>query len=423
MSAVLQMLGLVINAMGEFLRQPDLLLISAVVLFLLYGQYLRIAKIEAHIFGAARINPWEQTLNSIVAGLWGGLLATALFVFIGVPLSGAGIWYLWILAIFLALIHPRFLCFSYAGGLLSTAHLIWGIPGVNVPSITAIVAALHLVEAMLIATTGAAGATPVYARYRTGEVVGGHLLQRFWPIPFAALVVGIVGPDALALAHDIPMPDWWPLIHQSMSVSPGYQLAYGVLPVVAALGYSDLALTRKPAQKALTTAGWLVLFSLVLLFLAVAAQYHVAWAWAAALFAPIGHEAVITIGKRRELRGQPVFTAKRGAIVLDVLPKTPAAAMGLRSGDIIKSVGGQPVRNKYELAIAMAPWMIGVQMDVENVFTGLRRTVSYPGKVPPLGAVLAPAPGEAYFIDPDNTDSLLQKLWRLIVHHAGGNRR
>jgi len=140
-------------------------------------------------------------------------------------------------------------------------------------------------------------------------------------------------------------------------------------------------------------------YSGVLLFLAVIGNRSVAWQWLAALFSPLGHELVIWLGRRSEERGDPLFAASQGAVVLGVFPDSPAAEMGLRPGDAIRRINGFPVYSKQDLADILDPWAVDVRVEVENVIDGSRRTAHYPGKVPPLGVILAPGPTDPGFMD------------------------
>jgi hypothetical protein len=414
------MARLLVDLLPQYLRRADLLLVVGAVLVLVYGQYLRIARVEGHLFGTALTDPRQQMLEALVTGGLGGVLATLLFVFVGMPLSGAGVMYIWVVALVLAVLHPRFLCFSYAGGLVGLAHLLFGFPAVDVSAVVALVAALHLVEAFLIAFAGAGGATPVYVRSRRGSVVGGFLLQKFWPIPFVALVAGLATMGAPDMGREIAMPLWWPLIKPGLRGGLGSKPGFGVLPVVAALGYSDVAITRRPAEKARHTAALLVVYSLALLALGVLAGRHPGFSLLAVVFSPLGHEGVIALGRRRELLGEPVFVSGQGVMVLGVLPGSRAAAMELQPGDLIRRVNGEPIATKADLVSAMHPWAIDAELEVESAFSGAVRHLTCRGKLPPLGAILAPDRGEPFFIDPYRPGGLLRwwRAWR--TRWAGG---
>src|SRR5690606_17196256 len=313
--------------------------------------------------------------------------ASAVFVLLGISLRDVGIGYLWVLALTLMLFHPRFLCFSYGAGILALAHLATGFPRIDIPALMALVGVLHLVEAVLIYVNGAAGATPVFMRGADGRVVGGFSMQRFWPLPFVALVGAWVAPEMIGGAEAVNMPPWWPIIEPREPPRPGLEYAFALFPVVAALGYSDVAVTSLPQAKARRTAMNLLMYSLGLLALAVGAQASRALALAAALFSPLAHEWVIARARAVELQGEPRFTGF-DTMILDVHPDSPAARAGLAAGDVIKAVNGVPVRTREELAAAMEPWLLRARLEVENPITGRRRTVHCDEKIPPLGVLL-----------------------------------
>jgi hypothetical protein len=413
--------GLIAASVGEFARQPELLLIGALVLWLVYRQYIRMAMIEARLIGVVRTHPREHTLTSLGAGAIGGVFATALFVFLGLPLNGISLIYLWLLAILLMAIHPRFICFSYAGGIISLASLTGYIADVNVPVVIALVAALHLIESVLIFLTGAEGAIPVYAKAPTKNIVGGFLMQRYWPIPFLALVATAFSSNAFEAVAQFPTPDWWPLFGSSPTFSAGQVVIYYALPVMAALSYSDFTMTRTPQRKAQVTAGTLFIYSVTLLALAYMAQYSLFWAWSAALGAPLGHELVIWLGRRIELQGKPAYVKERGVMVLSVLPGLPGHKMGLRTGDIIRKVNGTSVNTRAEFVSAIAPWLINVEFEVEGSESGQVRMVSYKGRIPPLGIQFVPEQTDGYVIDPlIKPVGIIVQLWRRWMKRRRG---
>lgn len=459
----LELARLVGESIPAFLRQTELLVIVVVVLLLVHMQYKRISDMERRMFGIALGDPVRNTAIGLAYGVLGGLLATFLFVVLGISLVDVGIGYLWVLAIVLMTVHPRFLCFSYAGGLLSASHLLFGWPALNVPAVMGLVAVLHLVESLLIWVHGAKDATPVYVRRQDGRVVGGFALQKFWPMPFIALIAFMFGQAEIG-ETTLAMPDWWPLIQPRAPVVAGHAYVYMLFPVIAALGYGDIAITRTSRVKARRTAGYLLVYSVVLMGLALAgsgalagapdatgaagamdaagrmnavgawpvAEWQwlpVAWQWLAALFAIFGHEAVIHLGRRAEERGAPVYDAKLGAVLLDVVPGSPAAEMGLQTGDIIRKINGYPIRSGQDIRAVLTPWAVDVTIDVDrvedvgNVGANSRRTVRYPGKLPPFGIILAPGPGDPGFMSLEEGSRygvMLRNIGRRVAGLFGG---
>lgn len=316
------------------------------VILLVGLQYRRMLNTKHQFFGVKHGNWLPDALQATGYGILGGLLGSFLMIFIGLTLSGKGLIYLWMVALLLMLINLRFLCFAYAGGILALSHLVFGWPDINVAQILGLVAILHMVESVLIYFSGHLGAVPSYIKVRANKVVGGFMLQRFWPIPVVALVV--VGMAEMP-PGGIAMPDWWPLIKPQVPGDPE-MLIYGLIPLVAGLGYGDMATARNPVEKARLSAKYLAIYSLILLVLAVMADRYLVMALAAALFSFLGHELIIHISKKIELANPPIYVPpSQGVKILDVLPGTTAWQLGLRSGDVILMVNNIPLYSKETL--------------------------------------------------------------------------
>lgn len=318
-----------------------------VVMVLVALQYRKIAKSRERLFGIRENTVVKDTLAATGFGLAGGLIGSFLMVITGVNLTSLGISWLWGLALLLMLINPRFLCFSYSGGIVALTNLLFGVPDIDVPQLMGLIAILHLIESLLIYFSGHVGATPTYTKMADGRLVGGYTLQKFWPLPVVAIaILGL--PEAFAYSVLPPMPDWWPAIRfgQDFSVN-----SVGVLiPLIVGLGYGDIALTRTPAEKSRMSAFHLSIFSVILLGLAILASRYPIFNFIAALFSPLGHEAVILIGQRTEKLGRPLFVPPtQGVRVLEAVTNTPARKAGIASGDIIYTINGYPVNSKMDI--------------------------------------------------------------------------
>ncbi|MFO7941303.1 MAG: PDZ domain-containing protein [Bacillota bacterium] len=385
------------------------------VMLLVWSQYRRLATMERRIHGFVSNDPWANTATALFFGLGAGILGSLLMVSIGVALSYEDIMYLWPVALMLLLINPRYLCFSYAGGLVSVVYLITGWPGgMNPVAIMGLVALLHFMEGLLVAVSGHRVATAVYLHRKRFGTVGAYLVQRFWPIPIMIVFLLQVPPDAIASGFS--MPDWWPLIDSARS-SPG-EWAYVMTPVVAALGYSDVAITEMPAIRARRTAVLLTLFSIVLLGLCLLATQNPAWVWLAVLFGPLGHELMIKVGGGREHSGKPRFVSgANGVVILDVVPGEPGQKMGLGRGDRILSVNDRAVTSRAELeeAVIFAGWYLELEVCATE---GERRTLESnrhpPGR--PLGVITAPEPGDRPQVNLGGDGILMRYLKRVATH-------
>lgn len=379
------------------------------VVLIVWLQYQRMQKAKEILFGM-RDSAIRVVAMALGYGIVGGLVGSLLMVLFGISINGLGIGYLWLLAVVLMLISPRFLCFSYAGGILALFSLVTGFPRVNIPALMGLVAVLHLVESILILTSGHFDPLPVYVRNHFGHVVGAFNLQKFWPIPLAVMTI-LSGIPHQVPGEIIKMPDWWPLIRPWGELE-SQRAIYSVLPVVAVLGYGELALTCLPWKKARRSAFNLALFSLILLGFSVFASHFSQWAILPALFAPLGHELVIFTGRRFELRGEPRFVPPpQGVMILDVIRGSPAQEAGLLAGDIILKIDDMDVNSRAEFAQILS--VVGHIFRVEFISGEGHlkhvRVTRQEGRF--LGTILVPEPG-----DPSNVDYAMASPLRNLIH-------
>lgn len=385
-----------------------------IIVVLVGFQYRRAARTREKLFGMRAGSFYKDTLVAAGHGIIGGIVGSYLLILTGVTLENIGFQYIWPLAVVLLLINPRFLCFSYAGGIVAVASLLLGNPaGINIPQLMALVAILHLVESMLILLGGHAGATPMFTKDRSGRIVGGFTLQKFWPIPIVALM--IAATQHIQGAGYMNIPDWWPLL--KTSAGPSGDFVYMLAPVIAALGYGDLAVARTPQEKSRITARNLSLYSLALLVLSVLASRWGFFAWLAAFFAPLGHELVIYLGQNMEYREKPLFTPPpRGVMVLEAVPGSMAAGMGIKPGDIIFAINGYQVSSKRDVEeiVFYRPPLLEVEYVSRRTGRWRRGTVK-PTDYQTLGIILAPEGDEGAYVEMKNI-SLLKRLWEKCFH-------
>lgn len=383
------------------------------VVLLVWTQYRRMLKTKEAIYGL-QDSALRVSLIALVYGIIGGILGSFLMILFGVTINGVGVAWLWVIALVLMLISPRLLCFSYAGGVLAIISLIFGYPQVNIPGLMGLVAVLHLVESILILLSGHQDPLPVYVRNPAGRVVGAFNLQKFWPIPLAVMMILLGAADQVP-GELMKMPEWWPLI-RPWDIAPDLEAMYQILPVVAALGYGELAITCLPRERTKRSASHLAVYSVILLGLAVVSSHYPQLAIFPALFSPLGHELVIFLGRREELQGRPRFVPpSTGVMVLDVIKGSPAHLAGIRSGDVIHSVGGHKVNSRFELA-QMLGFMVSSFMLEFSTETGETRCVRVrkdPGA--PLGEITVPEPGDYPNVDfamGSPLKNLLQRFFR-----------
>ncbi|NLI11100.1 PDZ domain-containing protein [Pelotomaculum propionicicum] len=407
-----EVLPLIFISFLQAFADPAFLFLFLVVFALIAVQYNRMERLRTDFFGVKTRRSGIDILVATGFGLLGGLAGSCLLVFVGLTISG-DLYYLWPVAVLLMLVNIRFLCFAYAGGILALSSLLLGYPQISVPQILALVAILHMVESFLILASGHLGAVPAYVKGPEGNVVGGFTLQKFWPIPIVALVV-LAGSSIEG--SSVAMPDWWPLINPVVQ-GDLQNLIFMLQPLVAGLGYGDIAIARSPVEKSRLSALFLGIYSLTLLALALLAGQSRIVAFFAALLSPLGHEAVIYIGKRIELKGKPLYVpSEQGLRVMDVLPGGPAWRSGLRPGDVVMSINGIRPLSNAEFRYLMQNSIPPVAVDYHSRSAGTSRSVIVAQAVPGQTWGLAPVPesNESRYLELLTTGPLgrwLQQAW------------
>ncbi|MCR4431762.1 MAG: PDZ domain-containing protein [Tepidanaerobacteraceae bacterium] len=390
----LKVIFLILQGMPQAIFNP----FFWIVIFLVWNQYRKTAEMEKKMFGAAKINPLEKVLYAVFYGCMGGLIGSLTVILLGISITEAGLIYVWPVALILMLIHPHLMCFSYAGGIVSLFSLILGYPRVDVAGLMGLVAVLHLVESTLIYFAGYINAAPIFVKSERYGIIGGFSLQEFWPVPIMLLTVITAEIPEKTL---IQMPDWWPLIRPISDILKNPNAIFMMIPVVAALGYGDIALAGLPKKRCRSSALNLLAFSCILLFLSVMASRHRIYAYLAAIFAPAAHEFLIIYGKNREKSNTPLFSRlNRGERVLDVMKGSPAERMGLGPGDIILAANGRELMGSEDLKDILSQYPTYIWLTVKKPDGSIRNAEinAYPEGVNSLGAILVPGNEDAAYV-------------------------
>ena len=379
-------------------------------------QYWQLQKNQLAMFGVTGTPIGRQVKWAMLYGTIGGLMGSLVLTLVGVNIERMGFQYIWPLAIALALINMRFLCFAYAGGIVAVVSAIFGWPDVDVPQVLALVAALHVTESVLIAISGRYGAVPVILK-QGGRLVGAFNLQNFWPLPL--VVLSTVAMQTGAMPEGVfHTPDWWPLLTLGIEPPAGAEWVYVMMPVVAALGYTDMAISSTPGQRRRRSALSLAVYSISLLGMALLAAKFEWLSLPAALLSPLGHEYLVRRDNRTEMAGAPLYVPpEQGVMVLDAIQGEMARTMGIRTGDVILGMSGMPINRGGDLAYAIewAPPLFDMLL--------LRggQELKLDGRFPPgprrLGLILVPEGHETYYVTmSEGSGGPLARLFQRVIH-------
>lgn len=406
MDVTLDVLGEAGSALISLLTQP----------FYYIGILFVILQIRRHIYMERKLfhvklhSFWSSMLGPVLWGWLAGLLVTIPMLFLGSLLQPSAVLWLWGTAIVLSLFRIRFLCFAYAAGILGLVHFILGfidpsavmglepvwlgealgtLYDLHIPSLFALVAVTHLAEALLMKWQGTKLATPLFMEGKRGRLVGAYQLQGFWPVPIFLMV-----PTGGGLSGA-----WTPLFGGSSGIwADGWMLL--AFPMV--LGFTELTAVRLPDEKIRRTAGWLFIYSMILLAAGIAAELVHWLILPAAVFSILMHELMVWVSRLEETAQPPRFVHDtRGLCVLSVIPGGPAHKLGIQTGEVIHKCNGMKVNTKEELHQALRINSAFVKLEVLDLQgeSKFMHRALYEGEHHQLGIVLAPDQDAQYYVE------------------------
>lgn len=348
-----------------------------VALFVVFIQYNKIGKMERNILGINRRSPLVNTFQAAFFGLFGGIVGSIIFLHLKVVIYQRDFLYILPMALILSIIHPRFICFSYSGSIISLLSLLTGWPNINVVGIMFVVGVLHLVESMLILLDGTRTKVPVFIE-KKGEVVGGFTINSFWPVPFIIFVnKGIIYPVTL----------------------------------FAILGYGDFTLSNFPKKKSRESASLLFTFSIILISLSKLSMDYSVFKYLSAIFAPLAHEIIIFLGKYKEEKNTDTFNYSIGGLrILDVLPNSIGKAAGFQQGDVILSINGKKLFHKKDLEeiLYYRPRIISAKVFNFKEGIVIREYLSEDKRIDNLGLIVMPNEPEYMAVGEETETAILK---------------
>lgn len=389
---VLEWLWKLSDALVIFLAQP-FYYISIILIML---QYRRQVQLERRLFHV-RLHSWgHQTWITVLGGLIAGVSVSVVSAFLGTSLTLSGVLLIWACSILMLLFRVRYLCFAYSVGLLGVIQFImswfpdlsWnGFAGellatireLDIPSLLALVALLHLAEALLVRWQGAGFAGPLFYEGKRGKVVGGYQMKSFWPVPLFLLI------PAQSAGSTLP---WTPFFG-----GEAWQGGFSFMALPVVIGFTEMTVSALPKNKARLTSSRLLLYSVVLLGLALVAGWWSPLTIVAAIAAFLLHELLVWYSRFEELNRSPVFVhPTRGLKVLAVLPGSPAAELGIGAGEVIYKVNGTPVNTKEQLhsGLRMNPAFCKLEVLNQQGESKFLQRAIYAGDHHQLGVILAP---------------------------------
>ncbi|MFB4164559.1 PDZ domain-containing protein [Alteribacillus sp. JSM 102045] len=233
---------------------------------------------------------------------------------------------------------------------------------------------LMLAEGLLIWRNGKNHTSPIVVKSSRGKWIGAHRLQRIWFIPAFIFVPG----------GTLEALNWWPVL------SIGDEgLSLSLVPFAIGVKYSIFSTLPSAAMK---LAGQRVMVLAIITGISTAAAFYApAMVLYTAIFAVAAREILTLWIKGKERSHTPFFRLRQhGICILGVLPESPAEKMGMKPGEVIMKVNGQPVNNESEFYDSLQKNSAYCKVEVCDVQGEIRHTQSavYDNEHHELGVLL-----------------------------------
>lgn len=402
--------------LGAFFLNYLVIIVYVIVIYFIKTQYERYQDLQGGQENAPR--PLKEIVEEVVlTGLIAGFAGSIVAVFLGITIEPEAVRGLLFITCILLFFNLRYVCISYSAGILALISLLFGYPRLHIPSVLGLVAVMHLVESVLVFMNRGRGSIPVFIKHGD-DISGAYLIRKFWPVPVVFL--SFLAQNAAQGTASIAV-NWHTLFNPE--ILGGGVLVFGLDCIIALLCYSDLAVTKHPEKKSREMAGATLIYSLVLMTLALISGRYPWVGFIGAAFCAGAHEGIALYSKHMEKTGKPIYkTVRRGLRVFDIVPGSHAELMGIQKGDIILSINGKDIQSEEGINEALREYPTFTWIEVAG-WDEKPRTYEYkcyPGGYNVLGVVPVPREKDVtYNIDHFESMSILRNI---VSRFKGINR-
>jgi hypothetical protein len=383
------MLVYTLKAIAYALTNFYFIVLLAILAFVLYRKNSKIVLMQKMIIGEKINTTLELTISQIVIGIFAGTLASVIMSYLGITFNNnSSVELIFLASIVFMFFNPRFICFSYSGALIGFISILLNIVSmhfnmsgldflkIDIVSLMSMVAILHFVEGILVVIDGKKGSIPVFTN-KSGRIVGGFALQRYWLIPIAIFFILQSKPDTASYVQ-LYTPNWWPILkNQITNVNLLKTAVLTLMPFYAVIGYSSVTFTKNVKEKTFMSGMFIIVYSVLLFVLAQFANINLFLKLFVIVFAPLAHEGMIFIQRYIETVGKPKYiSSDEGIMVLAVAPNSPANEMGIKSGDLLVEINSQKIENEEKITEIARKCSNFIWFKIKRV-TGKLEQVSY----------------------------------------------
>ncbi len=350
------------NVAGAIVTPPLVFILIALAV-ILYLKNKKIVTMQKLILGGSVNSSIELTLSQLVLGILGGAIGSLILTSLGIVFSlNSGIAYLFIISIFLMFIKPRLICFSYSAAILGAVSILIKLASEFAPTVVSnqilnvdvlylmiFVGVFHIIEGILVMIDGDRGAVPIFTN-RDGKILGGYALKRYWVLPIAIMIAVAMNNSSMNyVTQNIENPDWWPLIKSPSGLSLIASSVLSIFPFYAILGYSSITFTRSKREKAVSSGIHILIYGIVLTFVAQIARFGVLGEIVVVVFAPFAHELMLKLQTKSEQKREPKFVSDEdGLMILEISPNSRVKEFGVNIENKLLSINNKNINSEAE---------------------------------------------------------------------------
>ncbi|WP_026688325.1 PDZ domain-containing protein [Alteribacter aurantiacus] len=344
-----------LQAVGRFFLHP------ALYLFLFACLWFGISRVkrERRDFHTRINDVVSDLLSPLGVAFVTGLILTVVFVVVGVTIPFAMFLLMTVVWVFfLPFKNARLLSFSFTGSIAYLLTMVfpssgsgWGWLDQQLTVISAMegihvawfLGSIFFAEALLILVNGRKGSGPKLEKSKRGKTVGAHEVNRLWLVPSILLLpAGGLAVSEMGI---------WPFGQTAIGMS--LETA-GLMFVPVILGFRAVVRSGYPEDIYRRLGSKLLIVASIALITTIAGVFVNVLASVVPLIILVGRELIFFIHHKRESKSQSMFrSAKEGLVVLGVIPRSVGDEMGIKVGEKVMKVNGQPVSTQMELYEAL----------------------------------------------------------------------
>lgn len=384
---------------------PPLVFVLVILAVILYLKNNKTVVMQKIILGGSVNSSIELTLSQLIFGIIGGTIGSIMLNSLGIVFDqNSGIMYLFLISMLLMFIKPRLICFSYSGAILGALGILSELIGRLIPnfwdrttlnidilSLMMFVGILHVIEGLLVMIDGDRGAVPVFTN-RNGKILGGYALKRYWVLPIAIIIALTANNSILDYGvTSLQIPNWWPLIKSPSILTIIATSIISIIPFYAVLGYSAITFTRSKKEKVIVSGLYIMIYGIILAIVAQLARVGIVGEIITIIFAPIGHEFMLTIQRKNEEKREPKFVSdEEGLIILEIASDSEISKLGLRNGNKIISINNKSINSEAEIYSILKESLYNVVLKVKDSSGAIRDINFKHDKNKRVGMLLVP---------------------------------